>query len=265
MWPAARAAELADEVARVLKGAMRPIAGKLAERQERIDLPLAELPPRSHWEELVKKGSYIGYHAQVQLAALDRGEKLPTSVSYPIMTWNFGDSLAMVFLPGEVVVDYAQRLKREARPRPSLDHRLCQRHPLLHPLRAGLEGRGLRGGRGDDLLQQAGPLRGRHRAANHRRRASAPAQKIRGEAASRTRSAAPLAPTIAAALANSQRSASSARRRRAADDRPGRDRLRPRRLPVDVRDARLSVGPPRQFRARRPRAYPPRRRRRWRL
>ncbi len=28
-------------------------------------------------------------------------------------TWVFGDELAMVFLPGEVVVDYSLRLKRE--------------------------------------------------------------------------------------------------------------------------------------------------------
>jgi putative membrane-bound dehydrogenase-like protein len=106
-------AELALEVAAVLNGALRPIAGSLAARQERIDLPLAELPPRSHWESLVPKGSYIGYHAQVQLATLDRGEALSTKVDYPVTTWTFGDGLAMVFLPGEVVVDYSLRLKRE--------------------------------------------------------------------------------------------------------------------------------------------------------
>src|SRR5262249_23084458 len=76
-------AELAAEVKRVLGGALRPIAGILGARQERIDLPLEELPPRSHWEAAVAKGSYIGYHAQVQLAALDRGEALPTKVDYP--------------------------------------------------------------------------------------------------------------------------------------------------------------------------------------
>jgi putative membrane-bound dehydrogenase-like protein len=111
-----RGAELAAEVTRVLGGALRPIMGTLDAHQERIELPLADLPPRSHWEELVKKGSYIGYHAQVQLAALDRGESLTTKVNYQVTTWNFGESLAMVFLPGEVVVDYALRLKREFDP-----------------------------------------------------------------------------------------------------------------------------------------------------
>src|SRR5262249_31787345 len=30
-----------------------------------------------------------------------------------VQTWTFGDKLAMVFLPGEVVVDYSLRLKKE--------------------------------------------------------------------------------------------------------------------------------------------------------
>jgi hypothetical protein len=31
---------------------------------------------------------------------------------YPIATWTFGDALSMVFLPGEVVVDYATLLNQ---------------------------------------------------------------------------------------------------------------------------------------------------------
>jgi hypothetical protein len=108
--------ELAAEVARVLAGVPRPVTGPLTARLERIDLPLAPLPPRSHWEALAQKGTAVGYHARVQLAALDRGESLPTKVEYPVTTWTFGDSLAMVFLPGEVVVDYSLRLKRELDP-----------------------------------------------------------------------------------------------------------------------------------------------------
>lgn len=105
--------ELAAEVERILGGARRPVTGLLSARLERIDLPLAPLPAREQWESLAAKGGPVGYHAQVQLAALDRGESLSTSVDYPIQTWIFGDALAMVFLPGEVVVDYSLRLKRE--------------------------------------------------------------------------------------------------------------------------------------------------------
>jgi hypothetical protein len=106
-------AELAAEVERVLNAPLRPLTGQLTARLERIDLPLAPLPPRQHWESLAAKPTAVGYHAQVQLAALDRGESLPVKVNYPIQTWTFGDSLAMVFLAGEVVVDYSLRLKRE--------------------------------------------------------------------------------------------------------------------------------------------------------
>ena len=106
-------AELAAEVERVLGGPLKPVTGPLTARLERIDLPLAPLPPREHWESLAAKPTAVGYHAQVQLAALDRGESLPSKVNYPIQTWTFGDSLAMVFLAGEVVVDYSLRLKRE--------------------------------------------------------------------------------------------------------------------------------------------------------
>ena len=106
-------AELAAEVERVLGGPLKPVTGPLTARLERIDLPLAPVPPRAHWESLAVKPSAVGYHAQVQLAALDRGESLPAKVDYPIETWTFGDSLAMVFLAGEVVVDYSLRLKRE--------------------------------------------------------------------------------------------------------------------------------------------------------
>lgn len=111
--------ELAAEVRRIVQGALAPLHGALTARLERIDLPLADLPPRAHWEALANKPvepgktDYIGYHAKVQLATLDRGIALPTKIEYPVQTWAFGDSLALVFLPGEVVVDYALRLKRE--------------------------------------------------------------------------------------------------------------------------------------------------------
>jgi hypothetical protein len=38
---------------------------------------------------------------------------LPTDVPYLVQTWTFGKGLAMIFLPGEVVVDYSLRLKKE--------------------------------------------------------------------------------------------------------------------------------------------------------
>jgi putative membrane-bound dehydrogenase-like protein len=108
--------QIADEVKRVLSTPLRSITGKLDARVRRLNLPLAPLPDRAHWEQRAQKADAVGYHARVQLDRLDRGETLRGSIDYPVQTWAFGDSLAMVFLPGEVVVDYSLRLKKELDP-----------------------------------------------------------------------------------------------------------------------------------------------------
>lgn len=109
----AQGAQIADEVARLLQQPLRPVTGRLAARLQRLDLALNELPTREQWDEMVKNGGPTGYNAQTQLARLDRGEKLPTAIAYPIQSFTFGESLHMVFLAGEVCVDYSLRLKRE--------------------------------------------------------------------------------------------------------------------------------------------------------
>jgi putative membrane-bound dehydrogenase-like protein len=105
--------EVAAEMNRLLKGKLRPVTGPIRAQAQRIDLLFDTLPTRKEYEEKAKRKDATGYHARVQLARLDRGEALRTKLSYPVQSWAFGDSLAMVFLPGEVVVDYALRLKRE--------------------------------------------------------------------------------------------------------------------------------------------------------
>jgi hypothetical protein len=63
--------------------------------------------------ERAKLPAARGYFARLLLEQIERGQTLPTSVPYSVQTWSFGDSLAMVFLAGEVVVDYALRIKWE--------------------------------------------------------------------------------------------------------------------------------------------------------
>ena len=113
---ARQGAEIAAEVKRLLQGFLAPVSGKLTAISRQIQLPLDTLPTRAEWEERAKRKDAIGYHVRVQLGRLDRGKPLRTRIDYPIQTWTFGDSLAMVFLPGEVVVDYSLRLKRELDP-----------------------------------------------------------------------------------------------------------------------------------------------------
>ena len=89
---------------------------------KRIQLPLEKAPTREELEKRVKAGEAPKASSQARrlarrakrfLERLDEGEELPSAVDYPIAIWAFHSDLAMVFLGGEVVVDYALRLKRE--------------------------------------------------------------------------------------------------------------------------------------------------------
>lgn len=68
-------------------------------------------------EELTNKlndnSPQVARHARNMLDTLERMGRLPETYPMPIQTWRFGDDLTMVFLGGEVVVDYATRLKKE--------------------------------------------------------------------------------------------------------------------------------------------------------
>jgi hypothetical protein len=110
---ARQGAEIAAEVKRLLANPLTSIQGKITTARRTLELPLADPPSRGEWEERAKRNDAIGYHARVQLGRLENGESLRTKIPYPIQTWAFGDSVALVFLPGEVVVDYSLRLKRE--------------------------------------------------------------------------------------------------------------------------------------------------------
>jgi hypothetical protein len=105
--------EFTAAVDRILTNSLHPVQGKLVCRTKPIELPFAPLPSRAEWESKATQTNYIGNHARLNLARLDRGEALPTKLPYLVQTWTFGDGLAMVFLPGEVVADYSLRLKHE--------------------------------------------------------------------------------------------------------------------------------------------------------
>ncbi len=108
---------LADEVERLLRDPLKPLDGPPTGRFERISLPFDHVPTRDELQALIKgKDGAAAYNARTMLDRLDRGETLPDALPYPIQTWAFGDRLCLVFLGGEVVVDYALRLKTELDP-----------------------------------------------------------------------------------------------------------------------------------------------------
>ncbi len=107
------ATALAREAGRLLSTSLTPLPTKIAARYQQIELPMAPRPDRPTLEKRAKLAGSDGMFARALIERLDRGETLPASIPYPVQTWCFGDDLAMVFLGGEVVVDYALRLKWE--------------------------------------------------------------------------------------------------------------------------------------------------------
>ena len=105
---------VADEVTRLFAGEMQPLGRVTSAKFQVIEIPLARTVPRAELEERVKEGKQnVSYAAAQFLKQLDAGRPLPESIRYPVQAWVFGGELAMVFLGGEVVADYALRLKRE--------------------------------------------------------------------------------------------------------------------------------------------------------
>ncbi len=105
--------ELAAEVERLLAGALDPVDAAPDCRLRTIALPYEPHFTRAQWEERSQQQGIVGYHATRWFARIDRGEPPAPTLAYPVQTWAFGTNLAMVFLGGEVVVDYTLRLRRE--------------------------------------------------------------------------------------------------------------------------------------------------------
>ena len=92
---------------------LTPLPGRIDGRFRKLELPLEPPPGRAELAGTDQAARRRGFLARTLIERLDRGESLPTTVPYVVQTWCFGDDMAMVFLAGEVVVDYALRLKWE--------------------------------------------------------------------------------------------------------------------------------------------------------
>lgn len=111
---------LATAVEAALATTLKSVNGPLRSAYAEIQLNYAPAPTREEFTtRLASKDRYEASHAKRMLERLDKGEKLPTQYPYPVQVVRFGDALTMVALGGEVVVDYALRLKQEL-PGPAL-------------------------------------------------------------------------------------------------------------------------------------------------
>lgn len=106
--------ELAESVDAVLNQTMTPVAGGIAATYSEVELPFASIPSREALEQTVKTSDrYEAGRAKALLEKISRAGSLSATYPYPIQAWRLGDGPTIVNLGGEVVVDYALRLKQE--------------------------------------------------------------------------------------------------------------------------------------------------------
>jgi len=104
---------IALEVERLLKEPAQPITAPLGTAFGLAMLPF-ELPTEKELQAALKNTrAQVKQHAENMLAIIEKDGKLPASYPAPVQVWKFGKQLTMVFLGGEVVVDYTLRLKKE--------------------------------------------------------------------------------------------------------------------------------------------------------
>lgn len=106
--------QLAGAVQHVLDGRMQLVSARLTTQLREIDLPLGPLPPDVQWSrDAESTNKYTAARARMLLAQIEAGKPISPTYPYPVQTWRLGDEIQFVTLGGEVVVDFALRLKAE--------------------------------------------------------------------------------------------------------------------------------------------------------
>jgi Neutral/alkaline non-lysosomal ceramidase, N-terminal len=107
-------AELGKAVEKATDGSLLPISGPLKTAFKVFPVQFAGPPTRADFEEKLRSDDiYVRKHAEAMLKIIDKDGHAPSSYPYSLEVWQFGSSLTMVALAGEVVVDYDLRLKKE--------------------------------------------------------------------------------------------------------------------------------------------------------
>ncbi|MCA9215414.1 MAG: neutral/alkaline non-lysosomal ceramidase N-terminal domain-containing protein, partial [Planctomycetales bacterium] len=92
---------------------MLPIKSQLTSAYAEIPVAFQNVPDATQLDEdMTSKDKFIAARAKLLKQQLEDNGKIEPAYPYPIATWKLGD-LQFVFLGGEVVVDYALRLKSE--------------------------------------------------------------------------------------------------------------------------------------------------------
>jgi hypothetical protein len=107
--------QLADAVEATLAGPMTPVRGKLAVSYATIAVPFGETLTREQINaDLLSKNHAYRKRAERLSKVLQEAGRLPDRYPhYPVQVVRLGEQVLWVALGGEVVVEYALRLKRE--------------------------------------------------------------------------------------------------------------------------------------------------------
>ncbi|MBX3397568.1 MAG: neutral/alkaline non-lysosomal ceramidase N-terminal domain-containing protein [Gemmataceae bacterium] len=107
--------ELADGVAKALKGEMKPITGSLAGKYATVDLKLDGSATKESLLADQLKNSLAHKNRATRLLKMlaETGSMTSNYPHYPVQVWKLGDQLTWVGLGGEVVLDYAIRIRKE--------------------------------------------------------------------------------------------------------------------------------------------------------
>ena len=106
--------DLARAVQDVLSSPMPVLSPSLSLRYQEIELKLQQLPTAAELNtEAQSADRYIAARARMLQKRLESQGALRGAYPYPIFFWKLGGAIDFISLGGEVVVDYALRLKRE--------------------------------------------------------------------------------------------------------------------------------------------------------
>ncbi|MBL6726195.1 MAG: neutral/alkaline non-lysosomal ceramidase N-terminal domain-containing protein [Rubripirellula sp.] len=106
--------QLDQAVANAIEKPLIQIRGKLQAELQTVSLDFAAMPTRQDLKQnLHSSNRFEASRASHLLERWDTNGSLESNYSYPIQSWKLGDGPLWFFLGGEVVIDYALRLKQE--------------------------------------------------------------------------------------------------------------------------------------------------------
>ena len=117
-WAITHGKTLSTAVEAALLPQPKPLRGPFKFEYKEIDLPFEQM---THDELTARRNSkdlFVKRRAEALLAEHAKQGKIRESYPYPVQVLQFGGDLTMVTLGGEVVIDYALRLKRDLGPTP---------------------------------------------------------------------------------------------------------------------------------------------------